>query len=178
MDEPAKSTTRVHGSNGDAYDRGNAIQAGEAPARPLSIREVAAMTEVTVHTLRYYERIGLLAGVPRSESGHRRYREDDVRWVIFLRKMHATGMPIRGMQEYARLLRRGPSTARERRLLLEAHRAEVKAQIAGLQANLDMIEKKIAFYEDMERETAKLAPSDPAREPHRFFNGKSASSSC
>ncbi|WP_394833309.1 MerR family transcriptional regulator [Pendulispora rubella] len=119
-----------------------------------TIREVAEKTAVTVHTLRYYERIGLLSGVPRSASGHRRYGEAEVRWVVFLRKIHQTGMPIRRMLEYARLLRRGESTVRERRLLLEAHREEVEQRLGELQANLDILKCKIAMYEKMEQETS------------------------
>jgi len=127
---------------------------GEKPTPDLSIREVAAMTHVTVHTLRYYERIGLLAGVPRSASGHRRYGEDEVRWVVFLRKIHQTGMPIRRMLEYARLLRRGASTVRERRLLLEAHREEVEQRVSELHANLEVLKLKIAMYEKLEQQEA------------------------
>jgi DNA-binding transcriptional MerR regulator len=112
----------------------------------FSIKEVAAQTGVTAHTLRYYERIGLLRGVPRAASGHRRYRDSDVRWVEFLRKLHATGMPIRRMQEYAALLRKGDSTILARQRLLEEHRKDVESRIEILAANLEMIRKKIRFY--------------------------------
>src|SRR5687767_15018837 len=86
---------------------------GDAPATLFSIREVAAATGVTAHTLRYYERAGLLPRVPRASSGHRRYGPTEVRWVTFLRRLHETGMPIRRMLEYARLVRRGESTDRK-----------------------------------------------------------------
>jgi DNA-binding transcriptional MerR regulator len=114
--------------------------------RSLTIRECAAATGVTPDTLRYYEKIGLLTRVPRQRNGHRRFGEEELRWIIFLRKLHATGMPIRRMQQYARLLRRGDSTVAERRALLEAHREEVRARLRELSQNLEMIEKKIAIY--------------------------------
>ncbi|HWL85853.1 MAG TPA: MerR family transcriptional regulator [Polyangiaceae bacterium] len=128
-------------------------ESGSAPAAAptqFTIREVAQRTGVTEHTLRYYERIGLLAGVPRAASGHRRYGEDEVRWVVFLRKIHQTGMPIRRMLEYAQLLRRGDSTIRDRRLLLEDHRKEVEARMIELRANLELIDFKISLYKERE----------------------------
>jgi len=96
----------------------------------LTIAEVAEETKTSTYTLRYYERIGLIHAVSRARSGHRRYGAEDVRWVLFLRKLHATGMPIRRMLEYAKLQRRGDATMSERRALLEEHRADVMAKIA------------------------------------------------
>src|SRR3954469_9928198 len=116
--------------------------------RALSIREGAQATGVTSDTLRYYEKIGLLSRVPRERNGHRRFGEAEIRWVIFLRRLHDTGMPIRRMQQYARLLRKGDSTIAERRVLLEAHRDEVHARLATLSEHLRMIEKKILLYGD------------------------------
>lgn len=118
----------------------------------LTIAEVAAATKTTVHTLRYYERIGLIEAVTRAESGHRRYGDADVRWVSFLRKLHATGMPIRRMLAYAALARRGDSTWAERRALLEEHRAEVAQKLAEQQGHLAAIEKKVALYRELEAE--------------------------
>ncbi|RYE89053.1 MAG: MerR family transcriptional regulator [Myxococcales bacterium] len=112
----------------------------------LTIAEAAAACGVTVDTLRYYEKIGLLARVPRSRSGHRRYGDAEVSWVRFLRKLHATGMPIRRMVQYARLARRGDATYAERRALLEAHRAEVVAKLDELTTSLALIDRKIALY--------------------------------
>jgi DNA-binding transcriptional MerR regulator len=112
----------------------------------LTIKEVASQTGVTAHTLRYYERIGLLRGVPRSASGHRRYRPEDVRGIEFLRKLHATGMPIRRMKEYAALLRKGDATMEARQHLLLEHKRDVEAHIDVLTSNLEMIRKKIQLY--------------------------------
>ena len=121
----------------------------------LSIREVAARTGITTHTLRYYERIGLVPSVPRARSGHRRYGESDLAWLELLKRLHATDMPIRRMLEYARLARRGESTVRERRALLEAHRLDVEGKLAHLQATLALIRKKLALYDRfLERQVA------------------------
>jgi DNA-binding transcriptional MerR regulator len=118
-----------------------------AMADGLTIREVAAKTGITTHTLRYYERIGLMQSVPRANSGHRRYGELELRWLDLLKKLHATEMPIRKMLEYARLARRGESTIAARRALLEAHRIEVEAKLAHLQDTLRTITRKLANYD-------------------------------
>ncbi|WP_437923108.1 MerR family transcriptional regulator [Sorangium sp. So ce291] len=125
----------------------------------LTIAEVAAATRTSAHTLRYYERIGLIRSVSRARSGHRRYGPDDVRWVEFLRKLHATGMPIRRMLAYAALVRRGDGTISERRALLEAHRDDVAAKLAEQQAHLAIIEKKVSLYLDMEQQSARKRAS-------------------
>jgi DNA-binding transcriptional MerR regulator len=113
----------------------------------LSIREVAARTGITTHTLRYYERIGLVHHVPRAKSGHRRYGEEDLAWIELVKKLHTTDMPIRRMLEYARLARRGDSTIAARRALLEAHREDVATKLAHLQATLSTIDKKLKLYD-------------------------------
>src|SRR4051794_23386341 len=96
-------------------------------AAALTIREVSAKTGMTTHTLRYYERIGLMMPVTRTHSGHRRYGTDDVRWIELLGRLHASGMPIRRMLEFARLMRRGDVAGR--RTLLDAHRLELEAKV-------------------------------------------------
>jgi DNA-binding transcriptional MerR regulator len=118
-----------------------------ANASGMTIREVAAKTGITTHTLRYYERIGLVQPVPRARSGHRRYGEPELRWIDLLKKLHATEMPIRKMLEYARLARRGESTIAARRALLDAHRIDVEAELARLQSTLTTIRHKLASYD-------------------------------
>src|SRR5580704_2429206 len=113
----------------------------------LTIAEVAAKTGITTHTLRYYERIGLVQPVPRARSGHRRYGDAELRWIDLLKKLHATEMPIRKMLEYARLARRGEATIAARRALLDAHRLEVEAKLAHLQSTLATINRKLASYD-------------------------------
>jgi DNA-binding transcriptional MerR regulator len=114
----------------------------------LSIQQAAAVTGLSAHTLRYYERVGLLDGVGRAESGHRRYTATDLAWLDLLMRLRATGMPIRQMQEFAALRRRGPETARERRRLLVAHRQAVRAHIQALEENLTRLDEKIARLDE------------------------------
>jgi DNA-binding transcriptional MerR regulator len=119
----------------------------ETPATTLSISEAAAATGLTTHTLRYYERAGLMLDpVRRAGSSHRRYSEDEIRWVGLLSKLRRTGMPIRSMRAYARLVRAGEGNELERLALLEGHRAEVLAQLRETRRNLEAIELKIDLY--------------------------------
>jgi DNA-binding transcriptional MerR regulator len=113
----------------------------------LRVQEVAARTGLSVHTLRYYERAGLIPSIQRdASSGHRRYNEGDVMAIEFLKRLRMTGMPIREMQRYVALVRKGDATLDERRQMLEAHGAVVRRQIDDLQTCLAAIEYKVASY--------------------------------
>ena len=90
-----------------------------APAPGLTISDVAEETGVSNHTLRYYERAGLLTSVERNGSGHRRYSSADVEWVIVVTRLRATGMPIRLIRRYAELVRAGEGNEAERLAILE-----------------------------------------------------------
>jgi DNA-binding transcriptional MerR regulator len=114
----------------------------------LTIADAARQTGVSVHTLRYYERAGLIDGVDRATSGHRRYRETDLSWIETLRCLRATGMPIARIRRYAELVRAGAGNERERLALLEEHRAAVRAELAEVRKHLAFVERKIANYEE------------------------------
>jgi DNA-binding transcriptional MerR regulator len=116
----------------------------------LTIREAAQRSGLTAHTLRYYERIGLLEPPLRAGSGHRRYTQADLDRLVFLTRLRATGMPIGTMLRFAELVRRGPHTKPERLALLAEHRAAVAERIARLQADLGVIDHKIALYQEQE----------------------------
>jgi DNA-binding transcriptional MerR regulator len=117
----------------------------------LTIREVAAATGTTTHTLRYYERIGLMCDVPRTRSGHRRYGPAEMKWIEFLTRMHQTGMPIQRMLAYARLFRAGDATIPERRRLLADHRREVASRLERLRDSLALIDTKLRMYQRWEQ---------------------------
>jgi DNA-binding transcriptional MerR regulator len=112
----------------------------------LSIAATAERTGVSPHTLRYYERIGLIDPVGRDEGGRRVYSEGDLARVDFLRKLRSTGMPITRMQEYVELIRRGPSTEPARLALLEEHRRHVLDDLEHLNDCLGAINFKIDLY--------------------------------
>ena len=114
----------------------------------LTIAEAARATGVSAYTLRYYERAGLIDGVDRAASGHRRYDDADLAWIEVLQRLRATGMPIQRIRRYAELVREGEGNERDRLALLEEHRDAVKATLAQVRKHLTFIEKKIAIYEE------------------------------
>ena len=115
----------------------------------LAISQVAEATGLSTHTLRYYERAGLMLDpVDRASSSHRRYSAGDVTWVEFLTKLRSTGMPIATVREYAELVRRGDSTTEDRLELLARHRAAVLAQLDDIRHSLAAIDTKIALYKE------------------------------
>ena len=111
-----------------------------------SISEVAAASGLTAHTLRWYERIGLLDPVDRSHSGRRRYRDADLSRLAFLGKLRLTGMSVADMLRYVELARAGDQTMEARCELLVAHREEVRQKIADLHATLAVLDHKIDLY--------------------------------
>ena len=118
----------------------------------LTIQQVAQKTGLSIHTLRYYERLGLLVSVHRLSNGHRRYDESDLRWIDLLKCLRASAMPISEMQRFAEITRQGTSTAHERRKLLEAHRLKVLAQLQENQHTLAFLDTKIARLHSIEIE--------------------------
>jgi DNA-binding transcriptional MerR regulator len=115
----------------------------------LTISDAARAVGVSAHTLRYYERAGLMLDrVERNSATHRRYTDEDLRWVILLTRLRATGMPIRRMREYADLVRDGDGNEAERLALLEAHREDVLRRLNEVQRNLELVDYKIGLYRD------------------------------
>jgi DNA-binding transcriptional MerR regulator len=112
----------------------------------MKIGQLAKSSGLSAHTLRYYERIGLLPFADRDASDQRDYDETILIWIAFLRRLKETGMPIRDMLAYANMRNDGPATEKARHDLLVAHRAHVQATIENLQANLLVLDTKIAGY--------------------------------
>lgn len=112
----------------------------------LSPAEMADATGVSVDTLHYYEREGLLDPITRTSGGQRRYSSEDVAWVEVLRCLRVTAMPVREMRRFAELVRAGDSGVPERLALLREHRANVVRQLAELTDALTMIDHKIDWY--------------------------------
>ncbi|MET8566966.1 MerR family transcriptional regulator [Streptomyces sp. NPDC004783] len=124
-----------------------------------TISEVVALTGLTAHTLRWYERIGLMSTIDRSHTGQRRYSNRDLDWLDLVGKLRMTGMPVADMVRYAQLVREGESTYLDRRELLESTRRDVLTRIAELRDTLAVLDRKIGFYTDAgrarEQETAR-----------------------
>jgi len=118
----------------------------------LTIAEAASLSGLSAHTLRYYERIGLLDPVARGAGNQRRFDAQDLAWLAFLQRLRMTGMSIRDMWRFAELRRGGEETISERRMLLEEHRDEVLERIVELQRDLEVLTEKITHYQVMEHD--------------------------
>ena len=114
----------------------------------LTIQQTAERTGLTTHTLRYYERVGLLPWIGRAANKHRRYTEEDIRMIEFVKRLRSTGMPIVDVQRYVALLQRGGSTVAERLGIMESHRERLVERIEELQGFLARIEIKIEGYRE------------------------------
>lgn len=116
-----------------------------------TISEVVAFTGLTAHTLRWYERIGLMPHIDRSHTGQRRYTNRDLDWLDLVGKLRLTGMPVADMVRYAELVREGDHTYGERFELLRATREDVLARIDELRGTLAVLDRKISIYADAGR---------------------------
>ena len=112
----------------------------------FTIEEAAARTGLTKHTLRYYEREGLLPPIAKASSGHRRYTDDDIGWVKFLQLLRATGMPIREAKEFVTLTWAGDHTIPQRVEVLTGYRAALVERMAQDAEHLEALNRKIDFY--------------------------------
>jgi len=146
----------------------------------LSIDEVAQRTGLTAYTLRYYERIGLIAPVGRAAGGQRRYAASDIAWIEFLLRLRTTHMPIGKMQAFAKLRGAGDSTVADRRQMLEQHLTDVLAQIKAMRQCAAALQAKIKHYRSLEQSLAPDSTSDEGhadeehRKPLRTRAGKTA----
>lgn len=117
----------------------------------LTIQQMAQLSGLSAHTLRYYERAGLM---PRhvgrkAGNGYRYYTQRDVNWLHFIKCLRATGMPIRDIQCYTQLMAHGESTTEARMQLLQQHRSRVEEHLHEVQQHLAAINKKITLYEEV-----------------------------
>ncbi len=117
----------------------------------LTIQQAAKASGLSVHTLRYYERLGLIDPVPRQNNRHREYRDEELRWIEFLLKLRATGMPIREMLRYAELRRRGDDldSLSKRKAMLEQHARALETQLEELQQTIAVMHRKVELYDEM-----------------------------
>lgn len=116
----------------------------------MKIGEVAARTGLSIDTLRFYERIGLIQRPARDAGGRRDYDAEVLEWIAFLGLLNATGMRQADRVRYAALRKQGDATLGQRRAMIEAHRAEVAARIEMLTGTLGFLDDKIAIYRQRE----------------------------
>lgn len=113
----------------------------------MNIAKFSQLTALTAHTLRYYEKLGLLSNIARNPSGHRSYTQANVEWVKFINRLKATGMPLGQILAYAHLRAEGVTTFEQRRILLAKHRDALKARIEIELEHLQALDAKIDYYD-------------------------------
>lgn len=122
-----------------------------------TIKTAAAQTGLTAHTIRYYEKEGLLTSVPRDAQGRRSFGDRDLDWLGYLNCLRLTGMPIAVMRQIAGLQEQGDHTIPERRRILEAYRQDLVDKLAQIHSALDRLDHKIEWYVHKEEESKKTA---------------------
>ena len=120
-----------------------------------SIGEFSRLTNLGIHTLRYYEHENLIT--PKRNSSNRRcYSDKDLAWIEFIKRLKDTGMPIKEIQRYAKLRAEGDLTLNERMEMLAVHRESLNEQIKVLQEHMAKLDDKIEFYrQEIERKSTK-----------------------
>lgn len=116
---------------------------------PLSISDVSEATGLSQDTLRWYEREGMFPHIARGGDRRRKYDEDDLARIMLLVKLRRTGMSVHDMQRFVQLLAGGKETHPERMTLLLEHRIKVLAQLEQVQSDLEMVDLKIAHYDQL-----------------------------
>lgn len=118
----------------------------------FSIKEAAKRSGLTAHTLRYYDKEGLLPFIGRSSSGNRLFSKQDMTWLKMITCLKNTGMSIGDIRTYSRLCKEGSTKIPDRKAMLAEHRATVEKRIGELVSSLDLIDAKIASYEDSDND--------------------------
>lgn len=113
----------------------------------MKIAEVSERYTIPADTLRYYERVGLIPTVQRTENGIRDYSEMDLRRVEFIKCMRGAGLPIEVLIKYVALVQQGDQTVEARKEILQEQRDLLAAKMKEMQKTLDLLDHKIGVYE-------------------------------
>ena len=113
-----------------------------------SIQEVSRKTGLSTHTLRYYEKEGLISGVDRTPGGFRQYTDEDMEALGLICCLKNTGMSLQEIARFVRLTHEGDQTLKERVMLLREHRENVLARMAEMQKYLDKVTWKLNFFSE------------------------------
>lgn len=111
-----------------------------------TIKQVSERTNLSPHTLRYYEKEGLLPLVKRSESGLRRFSDEDLEWLGLICCLKSTGMPIRQIRSFVELSKQGDKTLPQRCEILKQHKTHVEEQIRIMKKHLEKVTRKIEYF--------------------------------
>lgn len=111
------------------------------------IKEVSEETGLSAHTIRYYEKEGLLPPIARDKNGIRCFSGDNLFWLDLVICLKKTKMPTEQIKKIVELSIEGDQTIPERKIILETHKNKIDAQIKELEVSKIKVEKKINFYD-------------------------------
>ena len=118
----------------------------------MYISEISERTGLSIYTLRYYEKEGLLTNISRNESGRRVYSDKDLNWLTWIQRLKSTGMSLENIKRFSTLRSRGDSSISDRKHMLIEHSKKLKSDIQRLQDELDIVEYKVEAYQEKENE--------------------------
>jgi DNA-binding transcriptional MerR regulator len=118
----------------------------------MTIAEVAEQYGLSADTLRYYERVGLLPPIPRTKGGIRDYGKPECQWVDFIKCMREAGVAVGALLEYVALFKKGESTQKARKEILQEQRELLAVRMEGVKKALDTLNYKVAHYDTIIRE--------------------------
>ncbi len=118
----------------------------------MYISEISERSGLSIHTLRYYEKEGLLINISRNESGRRVYSETDLEWLTWIQRLKSTGMSLDDIKHFSELRLIGDSSIPDRKNMLISHSKKLKSDIQRLKEELDIVEYKVKAYEEKENE--------------------------
>lgn len=142
-----------------------------------SIGQVSKKFNLSPHTLRYYDKLGLFPKVGKSSSGLRRFSEEDLSWLGIIECLKATGLTLKGIKHYLDLAERGNQTISERKQIMLKQKAQVEQEIKALKQNLQKLNFKIKYYELAEKlgeENVYQQNPEMLTERDRLFNKTAA----
>lgn len=116
----------------------------------LSIKQVSDETGLSIHTLRYYEQMGLIGEIARDEYGYRIYSQSDILWFCIIKYYRSMGMPIKDLQQFAVHQNSDLSLTSARRKFMEDYRGKVVTQLKQLETTLEKIDYKIDLFKQLE----------------------------
>ena len=117
----------------------------------MNIKQFSELSGFSPDTLKYYEKIGLFDNIKRDPRGYRDYSKSEIEWAKFLNRLKTTGMSVKNMKKFTNLLKKGNSTIKERRKMLEEHQNAVLANLEKITNMLEKIKYKIEFYKKLEK---------------------------
>lgn len=114
----------------------------------INIKQASKLTNTAPDTIRYYERIGIIAPIKRDEKGFRQFSQRDIRRIKFMRHMRLAGLNIAALVEYADLIRQGDHTQAARIELLKEQRDLLQQKQKITQSAINQLNYKIAHYDE------------------------------